>query len=273
MTDRKCPPRALTVAGSDSGGGAGIQADLKTFQALGCFGMSAVTALTAQNSRGVQGVFKVPGAFVRLQMEAVFDDIGVDALKCGMLWDSEIIRAVAEVLSGFRETPLVLDTVLSAKSGDPLLEDQAVEVMVELLFPRAELITPNVHEARRLVGFPVEDHKGMLRAAGVLQEMGARAVLIKGGHLKGDKLLDLLLLPDGGMELFEGQRIHTPHTHGTGCSLSAAVTAARAHGLPLVEAVAAARDYVRAGIMNSHPTGAGHGTLFHAPFADRLKAI
>ncbi|MFH1069072.1 MAG: bifunctional hydroxymethylpyrimidine kinase/phosphomethylpyrimidine kinase [Candidatus Glassbacteria bacterium] len=270
MTNRSCPPRALTVAGSDSGGGAGIQADLKTFQNFGCFGMSAVTALTAQNSVGVTGVFKVTGEFVRSQMEAVLEDIGVDALKCGMLADSEIIRAVAEVLERYPGPPLVLDTVLVAKSGDPLLEDEAVEVMVAKLFPRALVITPNAAEARRLVGFEVKDEETMHRAAKVLREMGARGVLVKGGHLKGDKLVDLLALPDGQIRLFGGERIDTPHTHGTGCTLSAAIAACLARGLGLEDAVILGRDYVTNGILKSFPTGRGYGTLGHEPFTRRL---
>lgn len=270
MKDRKCPPRALTVAGSDSGGGAGIQADLKTFQSFGCFGMSVITALTAQNSVGVQGAHKVPPDFVKLQMESVFGDIGVDALKCGMLADEEIIGAVAEVLTRWPDVPLVLDTVLVAKSGDPLLEDQAVEVMVEKLFPRSALITPNVLEAERLAGFPVTDQKSMQKAASALQKMGAKGVFLKGGHLQGDRLLDLLLLPGGGSRLFEAQRIKTRHTHGTGCTLSAAVAAALARGLPLEEAAALARDYVISGIRNSHPTGEGYGTLTHRLFENRF---
>ena len=270
MKDNRCPPRALTVAGSDSGGGAGIQADLKTFQSFGCFGMSVITALTAQNSVGVQGLHKVPPDFVKLQLESVFSDIGVDALKCGMLADAEIVGTVAEVLARWPDVPLVLDTVLVAKSGDPLLEDRAVEVMVEKLFPRASLITPNTPEAERLVGFPVADLESMHRAAGALQSMGAAAVLLKGGHLPGDRLLDLLVFPGGESRLFEGQRISTRHTHGTGCTLSAATAAALARGAPLEQAVVLARDYVNSGIRNSHPTGEGYGTLTHRPFEDRF---
>jgi len=265
MKDRQCPPRALTVAGSDSGGGAGIQADLKTFQSFGCFGMSVITALTAQNSLGVQGVHRVPPDFVKLQLESVFSDIGVDALKCGMLADEEIITAVAEVLERWPEAPLVLDTVLVAKSGDLLLEDRAVEVMVRELFPRAALITPNIMEAQRLAGFPVHDTDSMERAGVKLQQMGASAVLVKGGHLQGHRLTDLLILPGGERRFFAGERIKTRHTHGTGCTLSAAVAAALARGAPLAKAVALARDYVIDGIRNSHPTGEGYGTLAHRP--------
>ncbi len=271
MKDSKCPPRALTVAGSDSGGGAGIQADLKTFQSFGCFGMSVLTAVTAQNSLGVQGVHKLPGDFVRLQLEAVLADIGADAVKCGMLADAEIVEAVAEVLLCFKRPPLVLDTVLLAKSGDPLLEDRAVQTMVERLFPRAALITPNALEAERLVGFPVTDTESMARAAAALQSMGAAGVLVKGGHLEGEKLIDYLALPSGEEKIFEGRRIHTPHTHGTGCTLSAAVTAGLARGLSLIEAVAVARDYVLCGIENCHPTGSGYGTLRHASFEEQIK--
>ncbi len=265
MTANPCPPRVLTVAGSDSGGGAGIQADLKTFQSFGCFGMSAVTALTAQNSQGVRGVWPVSGAFIRLQLEAVFEDIGVEALKCGMLADREVVEAVAEVLERWPDPPLVLDTVLLAKSGDALLADRAVEVLVERLFPRALLVTPNAEEARRLTGLPVESPEEMEQAAHRLRRMGARAVLVKGGHLPGERLTDLLLLPDGALVKFEGRRIATPHTHGTGCTLSAAITAGLARGLSLERAVEVGREYVLQGIMLSHPTGRGYGTLGHRP--------
>jgi len=266
MSEIKCPPRALTIAGSDSGGGAGIQADLKTFQAYGCFGMSAITALTAQNSRGVQGVFKVPAEFVAAQIDSVLGDMGAEAVKCGMLADGDIIEAVAAALERHGKPPLVLDTVLVAKSGDPLLKDWAVESMVELLFPLAVLITPNLPEAERLTGLSVKDRTGMLEAARKLQTMGARSVLLKGGHLSGTRLLDLHLLPDGRVLEYENERVDTKHTHGTGCTLSAATAAGLARGLDLERAVSAARAYVLRGIRLAHPTGAGYGTLGHAPF-------
>ncbi len=270
MKDRACPPRALTVAGSDSGGGAGIQADLKTFHCWGCFGMSAVTALTAQNSTGVSGVYKVPGDFVAAQMEAVLGDIGADALKCGMLSCAEVVEAVADVLSRYPQPPLVLDTVLVAKSGDALLEEEAVEVMVAKLFPRAALITPNTVEAHRLTGIEVRCESSMREAATCLQQMGASGVLIKGGHLEGDELLDLLVLPDGLSRLFTGRRIHTSHTHGTGCTLSAATTAGLARGMSLTDSVAAAREYLQHGIANAHTTGSGYGTMLHEQFEPRV---
>jgi hydroxymethylpyrimidine/phosphomethylpyrimidine kinase len=266
MTTRVCPPRALTVAGSDSGGGAGIQADLKTFHCWGCFGMSAVTALTAQNSTGVSGVYKVSGQFVAAQMEAVLGDMGADALKCGMLSCAEVVEAVADVLSRYPGPPLVLDTVLVAKSGDALLEEEAVEVMVDRLFPRAALVTPNTVEAHRLTGIEVKCESSMREAAECLQKMGASGVLIKGGHLEGDELLDLLVLPGGKSRLFTGRRIHTSHTHGTGCTLSAATTAGLAKGMSLSDSVAAARDYLQRGIANAHTTGSGYGTMLHEPF-------
>jgi hydroxymethylpyrimidine/phosphomethylpyrimidine kinase len=228
--------------------------------------MSAVTALTAQNSVGVSGVYKVSGEFVAAQMEAVLGDIGVDALKCGMLAGAEVVGAVAEMLARYPEPPLVLDTVLVAKSGDPLLEDSAVGVMVEKLFPRAALITPNAVEAHRLTGIEVTGEATMRAAGKKLQAMGAAGVLVKGGHLEGDDLLDLLLLPGGGEKLFTGKRIHTRHTHGTGCTLSAAITAGLARGMGLTDAVAAAREYLMRGIANAHATGKGYGTMLHAPF-------
>lgn len=261
----KMPPRALTIAGSDSGGGAGIQADLKTFHSFGCFGMSAVTAITAQNSLGVQAVQPVPAEFVARQLESVLGDIGADALKCGMLANAEVVGAVAGSLERFPEPPLVLDTVLIAKSGDPLLADDAVDVMVEKLFPRALLVTPNLDEAERLAGFTVRDQPAMERAARELARMGASAVLIKGGHLEGPELVDLLLLPDGRTVRMTGQRIDTPHTHGTGCVLSAAVAACLARGMELEAAVRAARKYLMRGIRESFATGGGYGTLNHRP--------
>lgn len=266
MNDTKCPPRALTIAGSDSGGGAGIQADLKTFQAFGCFGMSAVTALTAQNSTGVQGVFKIPAEFVARQIDSVLGDIGADAVKCGMLADSGIIEAVAAALERGGCPPLVLDTVLLAKSGDPLLEDRSVETMARRLFPLAALVTPNIPEAERLTGRKIEGCQDMFEAAEQIRTMGARAVLLKGGHLTGACLVDILLLPDGSAVRYESERIDTRHTHGTGCTLSAAVAAGLARGLELAPAVEAARCYVLRGIRLAHATGAGYGTLRHAPF-------
>ena len=266
MTDRSCPPRVLTVAGSDSGGGAGIQADLKTIHGWGCFGMSAITALTAQNSLGVGGVYKVTGAFVAEQIEAVLGDIGADAVKCGMLADAEVIGAVAGALSRYPEPPLVLDTVLIAQSGDPLLEDDPVEVMVDKLFPRALLITPNADEAERLTGIEVTGVDAMREAGRKLREMGAAGVLVKGGHVPGERLTDLLLLPDGGERVFTGPRIDTDHTHGSGCTLASGIAAGLALGMELADAVAAGREYLRRGISKAHRTGKGYGTMLHEPF-------
>lgn len=266
MAGNLCPPRVLSVAGSDSGGGAGIQADLKTFQAYDCFGMSVITALTAQNSQGVRDIYPVPAEFVKLQMEAVFEDIGVEALKCGMLANGRVIESVAGVLARYPTPPLVLDTVFLSKSGHCLLEDSAVKALVELLFPRALLVTPNTVEAERLVGFAVTDTDSMAAAGRQILNLGAGAVLVKGGHLKGDTLIDILVRPPGRVRVFQGRRIETPHTHGTGCTLSAAVTAGLARGLDLESAVARAREYVIRGIEKAHPTGKGCGTLRHLPF-------
>ncbi len=260
--------RVLVIAGSDSGGGAGIQADIKAVTALGGFAMTAVTALTAQNTLGVQGVLGVPPAFLRLQMASVLDDLGADAVKTGMLADVATIEAVCEGLdAGAAGVPLVVDTVMVAKGGHSLLAAAAVAHMKRLLLPRAAVITPNLPEAEALLGRPIRDLAAMRMAAPALRDLGAAAVLLKGGHLPGQELVDMLATADG-VEEFAAARIETRHTHGTGCTLASALAAGLAQGMTLRDAVLRARAYVRAAIAAAPGFGAGHGPLNHAVTMD-----
>lgn len=254
-------PKALTIAGSDSGGGAGIQADLKTFTAFRVFGMSVLTAITAQNSLGVQGVENLPPEFVARQLDSVLADFGTDAAKCGMLSTSGIIRAVAAKLREHRVEKLVVDPVMIAKSGDPLLQPDARAALISEILPLALVVTPNLHEASALAGIPVEDREGMEEAVRRIHRLGPRHVLVKGGHLKVDAL-DLLW--DGrALTPFSAPRIDSPHTHGTGCTFSAAIAAGLAKGLPLVDAVRDAKAYVTKAIREGFAPGRGVGTLRH----------
>ena len=259
-------PTALTIAGSDSGGGAGIQADLKTFSALGVYGMSVITALTAQNTRAVTGIFPVDPGFVREQIDAVFNDIRVDAVKIGMLGDAKLIRAVREGLEAHDPPALVLDPVMVAKSGDALLAPEAVSALVEDLMPIADVITPNLPEAQAILGDtrPITDVDAMDEAATRLLEMGPEAVLLKGGHLTGGESPDLLASKGERRWLF-GRRIETPNTHGTGCTLSSAVAAGLAHGLEIPDAIADAKDYIAEAIAEADTLeiGEGHGPVHH----------
>jgi hydroxymethylpyrimidine/phosphomethylpyrimidine kinase len=255
--------RVLIASGSDSGGGAGIQADIKTVMALGGYASTAVTALTAQNTRGVFGVRGVEPDFIQQQMRVVLDDIGADALKTGMLHDIPVIEAVAEVLSEeARDIPLVADPVMVAQSGDRLLEARAVEALKANLVPRADVLTPNAPEAETLTGRPVTDLDGMRAAAEALLALGARAVLVKGGHLGGTEVQDLLA--DGeGMEVFQSPRIDTQHTHGTGCTLASAIATGLAQGLALRDAVVRARAYLHEALRRAPGLGRGHGPVGH----------
>ncbi|MGI4940361.1 MAG: bifunctional hydroxymethylpyrimidine kinase/phosphomethylpyrimidine kinase [Janthinobacterium lividum] len=258
---RVLPGRVLIVAGSDSGGGAGIQADLKTVMALGGYGATAVTALTAQNTLGVQGVLPVPPAFVQQQMRSVLDDIGADAVKTGMLGSAEMVAAVAEVLRG-AEVPVVVDPVMVAKGGARLLDADAVAAMVRDLLPLAAVLTPNVPEAEALLGRAIPDHAAARDAARALLDLGARAVLLKGGHLSGPVVEDVLATPEG-IEVIRSARIETRHTHGTGCTLGSAVAAGLAQGMGLRDAVVRAGAYVHAAILAAPGLGGGHGPLWH----------
>lgn len=253
--------KALTIAGSDSGGGAGIQADLKTFAALGVYGSSVVTAITAQNTRGVFAVQEVDPEVIAAQIDAVVEDIGAGAVKTGMLSSAPIIDAVADRLHHHRIQNLVVDPVMVAKSGDRLLRAEAVSALTELLIPLALVVTPNLPEAETLVGYPIETDADARRAAEAIIRQGARSVIVKGGHRSGDAV-DLLF--DGEtFHLFRAARIDTPHTHGTGCTFSAAIAAGLARGLSLTEAVRAAKEFLTGAIQRAYPIGAGHSPVHH----------
>ena len=258
-------PKVLSIAGSDSGGGAGIQADLKTIAALGCYGMTAITALTAQNTLGVRAIHAAPLEMLRAQIDAVVDDIGVDAVKIGMLHSAATVRTVAEAIERHALPHVVLDPVMMATSGAVLIDDDAMAVLVRELFPRAEVITPNLDEAALLVGHPLNDETGMAAAAEELLGRGARAVLLKGGHLQGDTVSDLLLLRGAEPLWMRAPRIASSNTHGTGCTLSSAIAAHLAQGAGLAEAVQLARAYVRAALEAGADvrTGGGSGPLNH----------
>ena len=254
-------PRILIVAGSDSSGGAGIQADIKTVTMLGGYAASAVTAVTVQNTLGVSDVHPVPAAVVAAQIRAVIDDIGVDAVKVGMLGSVEVIEAVADVLRGLR-VPIVLDPVMVAKGGAVLLADDAVEALIRRLLPLATIVTPNTPELAALTGVEIDDEGDAVLAAQELLGIGARAVLAKGGHLDGGEVADWLV-SNNGQTRFASPRIDTRHTHGTGCTLASAIALGLGHGKPLADAVAAARAYVLGAIEHAPEFGAGHGPLGH----------
>jgi hydroxymethylpyrimidine/phosphomethylpyrimidine kinase len=257
---------ALTVAGSDSGGGAGIQADLKTFAALGCYGMSVITALTAQNTVGVSAIHPVPPAFVARQLDDVLEDIGADAVKIGMLHNPEVIRTVAVKLRRHQAPNIVLDPVMVAKSGDRLLQDEAVEALKEELLPLVTVITPNLPEAAVLLGRPIEGPEAMERAARDLARMGPAAVLLKGGHLEGERCPDLLYVrQEDKTTLFDASRVETKNTHGTGCTLSSAIAAGLARGLGLADAVGRAKEYLTGALRrgSEYRLGRGHGPVHH----------
>jgi hydroxymethylpyrimidine/phosphomethylpyrimidine kinase len=255
-------PRALTIAGSDSGGGAGIQADLKTFAAFGVYGASAVTAITAQNTIGVRAIHEVPASMVSAQIDAVLDDIGTDAAKTGMLSSPEIIETVADRLRAHAVAALVVDPVMVAKSGDRLLREDAVRALRDLLLPLAAVVTPNAPEATVLSGIDVVDARSAREAARRIHDLGPVMVVVKGGHLDGDTSDDLVF--DGRtFEVLSGRRIATRHTHGTGCTFSAAICACLARGLAPLEAVREARVYVQGAIEHAEPLGGGHGPVNH----------
>jgi hydroxymethylpyrimidine/phosphomethylpyrimidine kinase len=256
-------PRALTIAGSDSGGGAGIQADLKTFHELGVYGMSVLTALTAQNTLGVHGVHEVPAAFVRAQLDAVAGDIGLDAAKTGMLANAAIIEAVAEGVRAHGIERLVVDPVCASKHGDPLLREDAVEALRTEIVPLAEVVTPNTGEVTVLTGMDVREVEDLPAAARAVKALGPRWVLVKGGHLKDNPdAVDLLY--DGEDEVWiPGQRLDTADTHGTGCTLAAAIAAHRARGLDVVPAVSEAKAYVTGAIRHGLRLGEGIGPVHH----------
>jgi len=264
VTDDHTPPaRILIVAGSDSSGGAGIQADLKTVMALGGYAGTAITALTAQNTQGVSAIEPASPDFVRQQMELFFEDIGVDAVKTGMLFSADIIRAVVSVLEQRGGMlPVVVDPVMAAKGGATLLKDEAIAILIGELVPLAHLVTPNLPEAELMTGMTIQTLEDMKQAASRIVEKGANAVLLKGGHLEGDTLYDLLMSRED-YRVYESPRIHSRHTHGTGCTLASAIATKLGQGERLGEAVAQARDYVRQAIEAAPGLGHGHGPLWH----------
>ncbi len=253
--------RVLIIAGSDSGGGAGVQADIKTVIALGGYAATAITAVTVQNTLGVTGVHPIPLDVIEAQARAVLDDIGADAIKTGMLGDVATVDLVARLLEEF-PIPAVVDPVMVAKGGASLLAREAVAAVREQLVPRAALLTPNAPEAEALTGLTVATTDDLRRAGEALLAMGAGAVLMKGGHVAGDRVVDVLMTPDGETA-FEGERIDSRHTHGTGCTLASACAAGIAQGLPLPAAVARAWDYVHEAMLRAPGFGAGHGPLDH----------
>jgi hydroxymethylpyrimidine kinase/phosphomethylpyrimidine kinase/thiamine-phosphate diphosphorylase len=261
---RKAFPRGsvMTVAGSDSGGGAGIQADIKTITLLGSYASSVVTALTAQNTMGVSAIHGVPASFVAEQLDAVLGDIPVDVVKSGMLFSGEIIEALSQKLAAYGKRMFVLDPVMVAKGGSRLIGEDAVTALVERLIPMAYLVTPNVPETEALTGIVIKDEDSMLKAAQALHAHGARNVLIKGGHLPGGDALDILF--DGNnFQRFQAARIDSVNTHGTGCSYASAIATFLAQGKPLPEAVARAKEFITAAIRLAGPLGKGHGPLNH----------
>lgn len=261
--------RVLIIAGSDSGGGAGIQADIKTVTALGGYAATAITAVTVQNTLGVSGVHPIPLDIIEAQGRAVLDDIGADAIKTGMLGDAATVEVVARLLDSARTVPAVVDPVMVAKGGASLLAARAVEAVRELMIPRAALLTPNAPEAEALTGLPVTTTDDLRRAGEALLGFGAKAVLMKGGHVPGERVVDVLMTPDGET-VFEGERIDTRHTHGTGCTLASACAAGLAQGLSLTEAVARAWNYVHEAMLRAPGFGAGHGPLDHGwPLRDK----
>ena len=257
--------RALTIAGSDSGGGAGIQADLKTFAARGVFGMSVLTALTAQNTIGVQGIFEIPPDFVARQIDSVASDIGVDAVKTGMLSSAPIIAMIAAKIREYRLTPLVVDPVMVAKGGDPLLRDDARGALIQQLLPLATVVTPNLHEARALCGFEITTLEEMRRAAQTINRMGPRNVVVKGGHLPAESDAIDLLYDGKTFQEFRAPRLQTRNDHGTGCTFASAIAAELAKGQSIADAVRIAKDYLTQVLRASAnlQIGQGHGPMNH----------
>jgi len=262
------PARLLVIAGSDSSGGAGIQADIKTATALGAYAMTAVTSVTVQNTQGVHAIHPIPANIVRAQIVSVLEDIGADAIKIGMLGSSEVIRAVAQTLVTYaRGIPLVVDPVMEAKGGASLLEDEAANTLMVSLFPLATIITPNAPEAARLTGLPVETVADCVQAGQSLLATGVQSVLVKGGHLEGETVTDVLISQDSAQRL-TAPRLKTTSTHGTGCTLASAIAVGLAQGLPLIDSIRRARSYVQEAIRTAPGFGHGHGPLNHMhPFS------
>ena len=254
--------RILSIAGSDSGGGAGIQADIKTITALGGYAMTAITALTAQNTQAVQGIYPVPESFVKRQIQMVIDDLGVDAIKTGMLANAGMIDMLVDIISGL-DVPVVVDPVMVAKGGAVLLDPSAISSLTQKLFPHAYLITPNLPEAALLLNRTIKNVDNMLESAKDLLSFGSQAVLLKGGHLLENDIYDVLITQSGQKKIFKSPRLKTLHTHGTGCTLSAAIATYLAQGLKLKEAIEQARAFVWHAILQAPGFGKGHGPLNH----------
>jgi hydroxymethylpyrimidine/phosphomethylpyrimidine kinase len=263
--------KALTIAGSDSGGGAGIQADLKTFQELKVFGMSALTAVTAQNTLGVQGVYPLSVEAVKQQIESIGTDLGTDAVKTGMLFSSEIIQAVAEKIKQFGWKNIVVDPVMIAKGGAPLLQDEAVSALKNDLLPLATVITPNIPEAEVLTEMTIRTLEDRQKAAKRLHELGVKYVVIKGGHDEGESEAVDLLYDGEQFSYFKSKRVETKHTHGTGCTFAAAITAELAKGSNVKEAVQTAKDFIQAAIENELGIGHGHGPTNHWAYREKKR--
>ncbi|AGA76511.1 bifunctional hydroxymethylpyrimidine kinase/phosphomethylpyrimidine kinase [Echinicola vietnamensis] len=261
----------LTIAGSDSGGGAGIQADLKTFSALGCFGTSVITATTAQNTQGVRSIHDIPEQHIQDQLEAVLSDIGPKAIKIGMINRPEVVRVIVEALRRYPDIPVVFDPVMVATSGDRLIKEETVEVIKQELFPVSNVITPNMDEAAVLIGKAVNDPQEMEKAAQTLLGYGSGFVLVKGGHLQGDQVSDVLC-GDGQTHVFESAKIKTKNVHGTGCTLSSAIAVFLAEGQEVRQAVASARNYVFQAIDagKAVKTGQGSGPLNHFYYPKKM---
>jgi hydroxymethylpyrimidine/phosphomethylpyrimidine kinase len=256
--------KVLTIAGSDSGGGAGIQADLKTFQELGVYGMTAITAVTAQNTVGVQGIFPLSAEALERQLQSIGEDLTPDSVKTGMLHSAEIIHTVAEAIRKFGWRNIVIDPVMLAKGGDTLLQEDAVDALRRELLPLAEVVTPNIPEAEKLTGMRITGRESRLEAALTIRSFGPKHVIIKGGHDDADKqrATDLLLMGETVIE-YSSERIDTKHTHGTGCSFASAIAAGLAQGIPLSEAVMQAKGFIQAAISHSLSIGSGHGPTNH----------
>lgn len=258
-------PTALTIAGSDSGGGAGIQADIKTFSALGVYATSVITAVTAQNTQGLHGIQAISPEIVQSQIEAVLDDIPVDAIKIGMLYNQEIVEVVSQMIDKYKPAHVVLDPVMISTSGTQLLEDRTIESIIRLLFSRVTLITPNIDEAAFLSDRPIHSEEDRQAAGCQLVAMGCHSVLLKGGHLKGNEMTDYLFSTDDSPLRFSSPSVHTQNTHGTGCTLSSAITAYLAQGRPLPEAIREAKRYITVALQSGADVkiGDGKGPLNH----------
>ncbi|WP_165157363.1 bifunctional hydroxymethylpyrimidine kinase/phosphomethylpyrimidine kinase [Parabacteroides sp. ZJ-118] len=258
-------PVALTIAGSDSGGGAGIQADIKTFSSLGVFGASAITAVTAQNTQGVRGIQAISPDILRGQIEAVLADFTVDALKIGMLHNKDAVKVVSESLPSFRRTPIILDPVMISTSGSKLLEDDAIRVIIDELFPKATLLTPNIPETEYLSGIKIKNEADLLLAARELREKGCNAILVKGGHIPGAETVDRLFIGEAAPVCLVSPTVETSNTHGTGCTLSSAIAAYMALGHPLTGAVRLAKEYINNALIHGANVcmGKGSGPVNH----------